>query len=219
MLDQPFSEWQCDVLLATACGAKGLEWDQVVVLDDYCRLLVFERVPDQELQAGEDYKAIHEEGVLMGDNVDGATPTVPMRFAPPNDWKGDELNSWYVAITRARLRLQLPERFTRLHETIWVGAGYTPDPSNTKEPQYTEEEIAGIDALLAKMRSMLAPPGNEFQEDAGSGTQGSSTSTAGVASSPAAFLSSPVSIATGHALGTPSPIVAMRSLQFTHDGA
>lgn len=32
-------DWSdCEVLLATACGAKGLEWDNIKVLDDYRRL-------------------------------------------------------------------------------------------------------------------------------------------------------------------------------------
>ena len=99
------------------------------MLDDYTRLMSFERVPEAELRPGMDYARIHQGGA-QGLNTAGTwdvpfPPTeasVPMRFKLHRDWKGDELNSWYVAITRARLRLELPKRFWHLYRAVaWRG--------------------------------------------------------------------------------------------------
>ena len=210
VLERKLSEHECDVLLATACGAKGLEWDNVKVLDDYRRLMTFERVPSDELQPGK-YLEIYEEGLIPAG--------VPMRFVLQNDWKGDELNSWYVAVTRARQRLQLPARFAHLHTAVWSGAGYSDDPSDPTPPQYSPEELEGINALLAKMRGALARPGPEFQSDEEEGSsQGSTAPTDGFASpgaTPASGSASqaPAGSPAGSAHGTPS--FQMRSLHFS----
>ena len=91
-----------------------------------------------------------------------------MRFALANDWRGDELNSWYVAVTRARRRLQLPERFWALHDAVWGGAGFDPGAGGGDAPEYSPEEVAGINELLGKMRSALPCAGSEV-EDAAAG--------------------------------------------------
>ena len=169
VLERRLPESECKVLLATACGAKGLEWDNVKVLDDYTRLMSFERVPEAELRPGMDYARIHQGGA-QGLNTAGTwdvpfPPTeasVPMRFKLHRDWKGDELNSWYVAITRARLRLELPKRFWHLYRAVWLGEGFLPDPDDKNSPEYTPEEIAGINALLRKMRQELPSAGPEI---------------------------------------------------------
>ena len=78
-------------------------------------------------------------------------------------------------MTRARQRLQLPSRFWALHDAVWGGGGFRPDPSEESAPQYTAEEVEGINALLAKMRSALPPAGAEMEDKL---SQGSSVATA-----------------------------------------
>ena len=168
VLEQRLPEAQCEVLLATACGAKGLEWDNVKVLDDYIFLNCFEKVPAEELRAGSDYSRIHQGGAQQQDGEAGSSRLphawsgVPMRFKLSRDWKGDELNSWYVAITRARVRLELPARFWHLYRSVWDGVGYTPNPDEKNAPEYSPEEIEGINTLLGRMRSELPPAGPEI---------------------------------------------------------
>ena len=91
-----------------------------------------------------------------------AEASVPMRFKLQRDWKCDELNNWYVAIPRARVRLELPNRFWHLYRAVWLGEGFSPDPDDKNPPEYTPEEIAGINALLRKMRQELPPAGHEI---------------------------------------------------------
>ena len=168
VLQQRRAESECTVLLATACGAKGLEWDNVKVLNDYTRLMTFERVPEKDLIAGSDYACIHHGSAHAAPIAAGTTaetlasPAIPMRFGLPKDWKGDELNSWYVAITRARVRLELPERFWHLYRAVWHGEGYSAEKGDKNAPQHSPEEVAGINAVLGKMRHALPPAGPEI---------------------------------------------------------
>ena len=213
VIERQLPESECEVLLVTACGAKGLEWDQVTVLDDYLRLMVFERVPAEELQPGKDYARIHTEGPSgSGSGAPASSTAVPMRFKLTNDWKGDELNNWYVAVTRARLRLQLPKRFMHLHSALWEGTGFTQDPEDAKAPEYTAQEIHGINALLAKMGRAISPPGPEFHGSDDQQQGGASTSQAGVIA-----LMSPGPSSSGAAVqpaGATGATPGMRSLNF-----
>jgi len=221
VLERSYEEGECEVLLATACGAKGLEWDNVKVLDDFIRLLTFEEVPEEERLPGSDYAQV----MAQGSGVPAAA--VPMRFAPKNDWTGDELNSWYVAVTRARLRLSLPPRFWALHKAVWSGAGFAPDPESKNEPQYSPQEIAGINALLAEMRRALPPGGSELDAAEGviGGSQGSSAPSQGslassvMAASPSPQAAALASPAASHAAVHGTPSSAMRSLRFDGSGA
>lgn len=171
VLERRLPENECMVLLATACGAKGLEWDNVKVLNDYARLMTFERVPEDELRAGSDYARIHHDASArapppgaagLSNAPPAGTAAVSMRFQLVKDWKGDELNSWYVAITRARVRLELPERLWHLYRAVWHGEGYSPDPDDKDAPEFSAEETAGINELLARMGRELPPAGPEY---------------------------------------------------------
>ena len=73
------------MLLSTVCQAKGLEWPRVEVLDD-C-------IPIDVLKWSE-----KEEKVLFCPDHSRGDP----EKTPRPDYKGDELNSWFVACTRAQ---------------------------------------------------------------------------------------------------------------------
>lgn len=168
VLERKLTESDCTVLLATACGAKGLEWDSVKVLDDFTRLMSFEPVPEEELRPGSDYAKIYHGGApppsggQAAPSAAGVSHAPPMRFNLVRDWKGDELNSWYVAITRARQRLELPPRFWHLYRAVWLGEGFSPDPDDKNSPEYTPGQIAGINELLGRMGQALPPAGPEM---------------------------------------------------------
>ena len=95
IIDARHSEAEAEVLLSTVCQAKGLEWDRVEVLND-CIPLDVMRTTD----AGELFTPDHN----------GGDPAKTTR----GDYKGDEVNSWFVACTRPKRELRLPGRWWSL---------------------------------------------------------------------------------------------------------
>jgi hypothetical protein len=94
ILDANHSE--TDVQLSTVCQAKGSEWDRVELLDDL--------IPLDVMEPGKNGHIVFAPGGNGGD---------PSRRSRP-DYKGDELNSWFVACTRAKAELRLPDKWWNL---------------------------------------------------------------------------------------------------------
>ena len=65
----------------------------------------------------------------------------------------DELNSWYVAVTRARLELQLPDKFWALYDAVWKG--------EVEWDKYSPADQRGIKRLLERMRGDRSLAGAE----------------------------------------------------------
>jgi len=106
-----------DVLLSTVCQAKGLEWPRVQVLDDCIPIDVLHVIGDADLGDGKGPCA----RVLFQPDYECGDPSKKARL----DWKGDELNSWFVAVTRAQEELQLPPKFWALVKMAEAGAPVT----------------------------------------------------------------------------------------------
>ena len=93
----------CDVLITTIHTAKGLEWTNVVVLDDLPQLAAFE--------------IVNGDPAVKGSKV--------AQFA----WKdyGDDFNCWYVAVTRAKRRLVVPRALVDVYEAFNHAKNITQD--------------------------------------------------------------------------------------------
>jgi superfamily I DNA/RNA helicase len=125
ILDRKYDKSKADVLLSTVCQAKGLEWPHVEVLDD-CIML--------------DVLTTRDAGNVV--------------FKLQDDRKGDEINSWFVACTRAQHTLCLPPRWwttvdlarnrgplTQAHQQWW----------DALTPDQAKEAHALLDGLCNSM--------------------------------------------------------------------
>lgn len=97
-----------DIVLSTIHTCKGAEWDNVVVCDDCVDLNKFSCVPPPAARTAN------------FQNASDAKPetSIPMFVQKSFGHAKDELNIWYVAATRARKRLYLPEKFFTMIATM-----------------------------------------------------------------------------------------------------
>ncbi|KAJ3356479.1 hypothetical protein HDU83_000829 [Entophlyctis luteolus] len=87
---------RADVILTTAHQAKGLEFDNVHVCDDFIPLDVCQKPPDPAQQ--------------RFSSATAASQNESQIHFKLNAW-GDDLNLWYVAVTRAKKNLRLPKKW------------------------------------------------------------------------------------------------------------
>ena len=90
ILEKSVSEKEADVILGTVHAAKGCEWDNVMLLDDCEELL---QVNKKSEEGGSKWE---------------------FNFKP----YGDDLNVWYVGLTRAKKVLSVPPKFCRLYDFL-----------------------------------------------------------------------------------------------------
>lgn len=127
-----------DVLLSTVCQAKGLEWPRVEVLDDCIHLDVIKRVKPGE---GGGHAVLFAPDSNAGDPGCTARP----------DWKGDEVNSWFVAVTRAQKKLRLPQRWWELQDLAARRAPTT----DAQDAWWQPLAAAGLDRAAANLLNGL----------------------------------------------------------------
>lgn len=68
-----------------------------------------------------------------------------MRFKSTQ--KGADLNSWYVAITRAQTKLLLPAKFKQLISIL--------SSMDVPRADFSDQEVAGINDLLKDMKETV----------------------------------------------------------------
>lgn len=126
-----------DLLLCTVHGSKGLEWDNVLLLDDLLKLqdlLVFECA------------------------YDPIADKVRAKFAWPSIMSA-AVNQWYVAVTRARSAVAVPPEYPIFMECMLVLAGvvnHAPDRGITFVP---EEEVFKVEWFRDGCpKSIILPP-------------------------------------------------------------
>ncbi|KAJ3131177.1 hypothetical protein HK100_006689 [Physocladia obscura] len=100
ILKKGHSVENANVILSTAHQAKGLEFDNVEVCDDFIELKTMEIPPDTKRPTfGETTQLTHLKKLRMQFSLNG--------------W-GDDLNLWYVAVTRTKKLLKLPDKWWKL---------------------------------------------------------------------------------------------------------
>ena len=98
VLNQRYTEEEADIVLSTIHAAKGMEWDNVEICDDLVSLAKFRVV-----------KRNPSSPCIQ-------SAAVPLDITAMFDFPGygDDINLWYVAVTRARKRLSLPPKFKEM---------------------------------------------------------------------------------------------------------
>jgi F-box protein 18 (helicase) len=121
---------QANVVLVTAHKSKGLEWDNVMLANDFCDLLDANdapvRIKDQVLAD----KTITDEKVRKALAEDAV--------------ERDEINLVYVAATRAKKKLKINQELHRLIECCPQMVGLEPKPApvyeiKTKQPEVLDD--------------------------------------------------------------------------------
>ncbi|KAI8829976.1 P-loop containing nucleoside triphosphate hydrolase protein [Chytriomyces cf. hyalinus JEL632] len=101
ILEKAFKLTEADVILSTAHQSKGLEYDHVEVCDDFLTLDVQEKPRQQSQTWKKASQAVDPNKMEMEFNLKA--------------W-GDDLNLWYVAVTRPKKILKLPAKWWGIHE-------------------------------------------------------------------------------------------------------
>ncbi|KAI8622566.1 P-loop containing nucleoside triphosphate hydrolase protein [Chytriomyces sp. MP71] len=142
ILNKGYNIYACDVILTTAHQAKGLEYDHVEVCDDFWTLDTQEKKPaNPRASFQKASQATHSQHGLE------------MEFKL-NAW-GDDLNLWYVAVTRPKKLLKLPPKYWGILEfmdRINSGGG---NLSLDEEKELGVEEINALKRLFTKMDPYL----------------------------------------------------------------
>jgi superfamily I DNA/RNA helicase len=129
IIGKAYDKDECDVLLSTVCQAKGLEWPRVEVLGDCIDLSVL----------GDSSNG----GLVFAPNYNGGERSKKDR----PDYKGDEVNSWFVAVTRAQEELRLPQKWYDLVEFARTVEPTTPGQIEMWEGLNAEAQATGADLL------------------------------------------------------------------------
>ncbi|KAJ3029712.1 UNVERIFIED_CONTAM: hypothetical protein HDU68_011325 [Siphonaria sp. JEL0065] len=145
ILEKKFMVAEADVVLTTAHQSKGLEYDHVEVCDDFIDLDVTEKKPENEGRGSKFVKG--SQAPKKGANKK------EMEFKL-NAW-GDDLNLWYVAVTRPKKLLKLPDKWWGIMEFMKkVKDGKAELFLNGKE-QLKPEDAAAMKRLFASLNPYL----------------------------------------------------------------
>lgn len=107
VLDRRYTQEEADLVLSTIHSAKGMEWDNVELCDDLCALStikVVECTPE----------GLPEKAVVSFRAASCPRHGHNLRAMFGFKDHGDDINMWYVAVTRAKRRLSLPLQFKQL---------------------------------------------------------------------------------------------------------
>ena len=135
-----------DVLLSTTHQAKGLEWDRVEVESDFIELDVQKKAPPQL------------SSIIGFESAPLPNPNkVEFEFALAS--YGDDLNLWYVAVTRARKELLLPSRYWALIELMSKVKTNKPimvsNEDGSEKLRFKEEELEAVKSLFSTFNNVL----------------------------------------------------------------
>eukprot|EP01047_Picozoa_sp_COSAG01_P029360 COSAG01_NODE_2012_length_8655_cov_3.344086_3_plen_762_part_00 len=113
VLDKQYNQDEANVVLSTIHSAKGMEWDDVEICGDSMCALSAIKVVDCE----EDGQPTRVAAIKSASSP--CTGPNPRAMFDMKEF-GDDLNLWYVAVTRAKKRLSLPTQLKELMDDIRV---------------------------------------------------------------------------------------------------
>ncbi|KAJ3222640.1 hypothetical protein HDU81_009696 [Chytriomyces hyalinus] len=133
ILEKAYKLTEADVILSTAHQSKGLEYDHVEVCDDFLTLDVQEKPRQQPQTWKKASQAVDPNKMEMEFNLKA--------------W-GDDLNLWYVAVTRPKKILKLPSKWWGIHEymgNFLNSASIPADIKSTTDEPFGEMVMTNLD--------------------------------------------------------------------------
>ena len=119
VITKRFNEDEADIILTTCHSAKGMEWDNCQLLDDFLGLYSF---TDRDRDKKEvDHSTFNSPLSPMSQ---GFTPDAKRKGKTRNRWQfdvppyGDSVNLLYVACTRAKKTLSIPPKLRKLYAEL-----------------------------------------------------------------------------------------------------
>jgi F-box protein 18 (helicase) len=139
--EKKYSEKEADVILTSVHQAKGLEWDQVEVSDDFIDLGIKAR----------------NENDTMNDSFGDASKQLAVNEKVEFNVTsfGDDVNLWYVAVTRAKKRLILPQKYWNIVMFMQAVLEYDSSQghSNKDLKAYVENEMKKQNLGLSSIKA------------------------------------------------------------------
>ncbi|KAJ3288076.1 hypothetical protein HDU79_005124 [Rhizoclosmatium sp. JEL0117] len=134
-----------DIILSTAHQSKGLEYDHVEVSDDFIDLEPKEKKRDDSSTAG----------FRRGTQVPSTNePKEKVMEWGLKAW-GDDLNLWYVAVTRPKKLLKLPDRWWGIMEYMELVRGGKTGLSLDGKEALREEDVKALKTLFEGLDGYL----------------------------------------------------------------
>jgi hypothetical protein len=167
VLSRPCPASDANIILTTCHCAKGLEWENVQVCDDFLRLHSFKKIRSNGSEPSPSKKPRADERSWMFDL----------------SWKNDEVNLLYVACTRAKACLSLPPSLAALLWCFDDLKSLVDTPVEEREATFqlpgketldVHSAVSLYDSLVVPLRSELGlGPNATLWESLVSGVEGS----------------------------------------------
>lgn len=139
VIDANHPKEHADIILSTIHAAKGAEWENVLICEDMSPLHGIKVEEDRNIQ---------KHGFQRADSFQGLKKRASFTM---NEWK-NEINLWYVAVTRAKRRLFLPKKLEALFQCY--GEVKAMAESNANELGLINDEDASLPFSGKQMLSL-----------------------------------------------------------------
>jgi hypothetical protein len=141
VLNKLYPAPEANIVLTTCHCAKGLEWENVQVCDDFLDLRKFEEKKRGKKRSSCENKWIFD-----------------------LSWRNDEVNALYVACTRAKVRLSVPAKLAALFESFddLKNLADTPNDERKESFHLPGKKSLDVDSALAVHDSLVVPLRSEL---------------------------------------------------------
>jgi hypothetical protein len=141
VLNKTYPAHEANIVLTTCHCAKGLEWENVQVCDDFLDLRKFKA------------KKRDEKTSSCGD-----------QWIFDLSWSNDEVNALYVACTRAKVRLSVPAKLAALFESFDDLKNLADTPKDERKESFhlPGKKALDVDSAIAVHDSLVVPLRSEL---------------------------------------------------------